>query len=397
MTDTTKDIWNDGGEEEEKKERPRGHRKLRKFLIFFLTLLGVLAVVLAAAWRDGTGLDILRRYFAYGASSSSDTAGYTYDASSSNRFAVLGDRMVVLSDTSLSLLAADGSTVWSTPVKMTAPALAEGGDRVVAYDVGGTALYVLDKNGKKYSLTTDEEEPYIAATLNGSGMLAVTAEKKSYKGAVSVYDASGDLIFSFNSSERFITDAYVTDDGQRLAAVTLGQSDGTFISDLVFYDLTQTDPLANCSISGGLSMAIGQLDGRLAVVCDNCLAFASQSGKIEATYDYSGGYLREYDLHGDGFAVLLLNRYQSGSTGRLVTVGSDGKETASLDVKDEILSVSAAGKYIAVLYADRLVIYNSRLEEYASLSGTDYAREALIRSDGSAIVAASDHAVSYLP
>lgn len=225
----------------------------------------------------------------------------------------------------------------------------------------------------------------------------MTAEKKNYKGAVSVYDAGGDLIFSFNSSERFVTDAYVTDDGQRLAAVTLGQSDGTFISDLVFYDLTQTDPLANCSISGGLSMAIGQLDGRLAVVCDNCLAFASPSGKIEATYDYEGGYLREYDLQGDGFAVLLLNRYQSGSTGRLVTVGSDGKETASLDVKDEILSVSAAGKYIAVLYADRLVIYNAKLEEYASLSGTDYAREALIRSDGSALVAASDHAVSYLP
>lgn len=121
---------------------------MRKFLIFSLTLLGVLAVVLAAAWRDGTGLDILRRYFAYGSSSSSDTSGYTYDASSSNRFAVLGDRMVVLSDTSLSLLAADGSTVWSTPVKMTAPALAVGGDRVVAYDVGGTELYVLDKNGK---------------------------------------------------------------------------------------------------------------------------------------------------------------------------------------------------------------------------------------------------------
>lgn len=394
MTDSTKDIWND---EEEEEERPPKHHGVKKFFIFFLILLGVLAVVLAAAWRDGTGLDVLRRYFTYGSSDSADTAGYTYDASASNRFAVLGDRLVVLSDTSLSLVAADGSTVWSTPVKMTAPALTEGGDLVAAYDVGGTELYVLDKNGQKYSLTADAEEPYIAATLNEGGMLAVTAEKKGYKGAVSVYDTGGELTFAFNSSERFVTDAYVTNDGKRLAAVTLGQSDGTFISDLVFYDLTQTDPLANCSISGGLSLAVGQLDDRLAVVCDNCLAFASQSGKLEATYDYAGGYLREYDLHGDGFAVLLLNRYKSGSAGRLVTVNSDGKETASLDVQDEILSVSAQGKYIAVLYADRLVIYNTQLEEYASLSGTDYAREALIRSDGSTVVAAGDHAVPFLP
>lgn len=394
MTDSTKDIWN---EEDEETERPPKRNRERKFFLFFLILAGVLAVVLAAAWRDGTGLDVLHRYFTYGSSGSADTAGYTYDASSSNRFAVLGDRLVVLSNTSLSLLAADGSTVWSTPVKMSAPALAEGGNRVAAYDVGGRELYVLDKNGEQYSLTADKEEPYISATLNQSGMLAVTAEKKSYKGAVSVYDAGGTLAFTFNSSERFVTDACVTDDGKRLAVVTLGQTDGTFISDLVFYDLTKTDPLANCPISGGLSLAVGQLEERLAVVCDNSLAFISQSGKLEAAYDYAGGYLREYDLHGDGFAVLLLNRYKSGSAGRLVTVNSEGKETASLDVQDEILSITAQGKYIAVLYADRLVIYNTQLEEYASLSGTDYAREALIRSDGSAVVAAGGHAALFLP
>lgn len=39
---------------------------LRKFLIFLLVLIAVLGLVLVAAWRDGTGFDALRRYFAYG-------------------------------------------------------------------------------------------------------------------------------------------------------------------------------------------------------------------------------------------------------------------------------------------------------------------------------------------
>ena len=61
MADTTRDIWNDNDGEEEKKPR----RKLRGFLLFLLTLVAVLGVVMFAAYRDGTGFDVLRRYFSY--------------------------------------------------------------------------------------------------------------------------------------------------------------------------------------------------------------------------------------------------------------------------------------------------------------------------------------------
>ncbi|MPM82931.1 hypothetical protein SDC9_129993 [bioreactor metagenome] len=95
--------------------------------------------------------------------------------------------------------------------------------------------------------------------------------------------------------------------------------------------------------------------------------------------------------------MLLLNRYRSGSVGRLVTVGTDGQEIAALPVSEEILSISASGRYIAVLYTDKLVIYTPQLEQYASLTGTDYAREALVGNDGSALLLAAEHAVRFLP
>ena len=80
-----------------------------------------------------------------------------------------------------------------------------------------------------------------------------------------------------------------------------------------------------------------------------------------------------------------------------MTVGTDGEEIASLDVNGEILSVSAAGRYVAVLYTDSLVIYNPDLQVYATLKGTGYAREALMRSDGSALLIASESAKLFLP
>ena len=394
MADTTRDIWNDNDGEEEKKPR----LKLRGFLLFLLTLVAVLGVVMFAAYRDGTGFDVLRRYLNYGgAEKAGSEAVYNFDASSSNRFAVLGDRLVVLSDTRLRVLNASGGEVWSTAVSMTAPALESGGGKAVAYDVGGTALYVVDQNGEVFSLTATEEEPLISASLNEEGWLAVTAKMKGYKGCVRVYDSDMEEVFRFRSSRRFLTDAWVAGKGEALAAVTLGQENGTFVSNVVLYRLTEEEPYGNYDITDGLVADIGWVDGKFAAVSDTSLTFADIKGELEGSFGYKGAHLREYDLHGDGFAAVLLNRYQSGSVGRLVTVGADGTELGSLEVSEEVQDISAAGRYLAVLYLDRLVIYNQALETYASLKGTESARGVLMRTDGSALLLSSESAKLFLP
>ena len=112
MADTTNDIWNDRDGE---REAPPKRHILRNFLIFLLVLIVVLGVVLAAAWRDGTGFDVLRRYFTYGTvSGAGDKTGFQFDADNSNRFAEIGNGgLVIVSDTSIRLLSADGSELWS--------------------------------------------------------------------------------------------------------------------------------------------------------------------------------------------------------------------------------------------------------------------------------------------
>ena len=64
-------------------------------------------------------------------------------------------------------------------VQMESPALSTGGGRAVAYDVGGRELYVLDAEGLVSELRAEEEEPFIAASLNEKGWMAVTASRRS--------------------------------------------------------------------------------------------------------------------------------------------------------------------------------------------------------------------------
>ena len=308
MADTTNDIWNDNDGEED--EAPRKGGRLRRFGIFFLVLAAVLGVVLVAAYRDGTGFDALRRLCSYGSGEESTAeAQYDYDASDSNRFAVLGDSLVVLSDTKLQVLARGGEEIWSTSVRMSAPALETGGGRAVAYDVGGTELYVVDEGGEILTLTAPEDAPYFSARLNEDGWLAVTTELPGYKGGVTAYNSQGTEVFSLTASDRFVIDARVTDDDNTLAVVTLGQENSVFVSNMVLYSLEtagNVDPAADYDVTDGLVAAVGEQDGQLVTVSDTCLTYASPAGEVRATYSYAGSYLREYDLHGDGFTALLL-------------------------------------------------------------------------------------------
>ena len=395
MADKTNDIWNDNDGEE---EAPAKRGRLRRFLLFALVLLAVLGVVVVAAWRDGTGFDALRRLFAYGgADEAAGEVFYEYDESDSNRFAALGDALVVLSDTKLQVLGADGQEVWSVSVRMEAPALESGGGRAVAYDVGGTELYVVDAEGEVGSLTVPEDYPFLSARLNGEGWLAVTAGLEGHKGGVTVYDDRMEEVFLYKASKRFVLDACVTEDCSALAAVTLGQENSTFVSNVVLYELDQEEPYADYDVTDGLVTALGEQDGSILTVSDTCFTAASRSGEVEAVYAYNGAYLREFDLHGDGFTALLLNRYRSGGLGRLVTVDTAGQEIASLDVNREILSLSAAGSYLAVLYMDTLTVYTEELEVYAQLEGTGAARSALMRADGSVLLLSSQNARLFLP
>lgn len=396
MANTTWNIWNDNDGE---REAPREKRSfLRTFLLLALMVIVVLGVVLIASYRDGTGFDVLRRYFAYGrAEEAGGEALYVYDAASDNQFALLEDYLVVLSATKLRILDARGGEVWSKGVQMDAPTLESGGAYVVAYDVGGTELYVLDSIGLRFQLEANEEEPILSARLNEKGWLAVTAQKKGYKCGVQVYNDEMERVFDFNSSHRFLSDAYVTDDAKSLAAVTLGQEDSIFVSNVVLYNLKETEPYADYSIKDGLLLELEQQGERLVAVSDTGLSFANTEGGEAADYLYGKDYLRDYDLHGEDFAVVLLNRYHSGSVGRLVTVSPDGTEIAALDVNTEVLSMSASGRYLAVLYTDKLVVYNRELQTYASLQGTDYAREVLMRPDGSVLLISSESAELFLP
>ena len=369
-------------------------------LLLLLVLAAVLGAVWFAAYRDVNSMDSLRRLFTYN-KVEQDADGkaelFRYDSDRSAAYAALGDGLLIVSTTRIQLLDSSGGELWAQTVNFTHPAISSGAQTAAVYDVGGQELYILGTRGLVRDMSGESGNGILSATLNASDYLALTTLKSGYRAAVTVYDASLTPVFTFNSSERYVSDARVLSDNRHVAAVTLGEADGVFASMLTFYAFDSERPVSETTLGGSMVLSLGGVGDTLAALEDDRLTLFYADGSLSGSRRYEYPYLRGQSMGGADFAVLLLSRYRSGSALRLVTVDAEGETLGTLDERREVLDVSAAGRYVAVLYADRLTLYTSDLTEYATLADTDFAKQVIMRADGTALLLGASRAWLYIP
>ena len=386
-----------GNPQEEKPRRVAKRR--RRPLLTLLAVAAVLAgIVTAAVLLDRSGFDGLRRSVIY-AKAVKDENGcaqlYRYNSDQSGHFASLDGSLVSVSMHQLTVLDEKNRTLYDESVKFQTPSLQSRGGRAVAYDVGGTEVYVLSDKGLVYKLDCAGE--VLNASLNQKGWLTVVCGESGCKAAVRVYDAEGEAVFAFRSSDRFVMTAALSADSRTLAAVTMGQENGVFASYVVFYRVNSDKEAGRCTLRGSVVYDLNAAGSGFCAVTEEQLCFLSGDGVMTAAYDYGGDYLRRVSVSDDGYAAVLLGRYRTGTQHRIVTVNGEGKELAALEIDAEVASLSAAGRYVAVLTGEELVIYDKQLKPCAQLQEVSQAREVLMRSDGSAVLAGSMAASLYLP
>lgn len=385
---------------ENKKQQPQQEKAEKGLSGRFVTLLLVMALVLLMAvlstMEEGNQFTALRRWLMYGSSSEAGER-YTYAADADNQYGVLADRLLVVTPNAVRLLSTDGKPVYELSVAMSRPKLSVGGSRAVVCDVGGDTLYVLDSTGIVETQTLDRGLCYFTAHLNEADELAVISQKNGYKASVAVYGRDGQLRFHFDSHDSYLSDAVVTKDGKQVIAVALREQNGAFTSTLVTYDLATAQLAGEHAIQDGLVMAMTVNGEERICLCDKRLSITSSAGETLLDRTFGNLHLQGYALTGRDFCALLLGRYQSGNVGQLTTYDLQGQELAALEIGEEVLDLSAAGDYLAVLYSNSLVIYTRDLTEHARLDSTDYASQVRMLEDGTALVISGASAWRFRP
>ena len=400
MKKDTQSIYDlpQGDLQEEQPRRLRQKKKPRKWLWLTLTVLVVLGAVAAAVLWDANSFDGLRRSIIYARAEKDETGCaklYYYENDATSRFAAIDGSLVTVAANQVRLLDERSQVLYQNSVRFLHPDLVSGGGVAVAYDIGGTALYALDSKGLRWQQETEGE--LLAVTVNPHGYVTAVYNKSGAKAAVTVWDSNGAAVFTFQSAQRFVMTAALGQDDRTLAAVTMGQEDGKFQSFLVLYHTDSDKMVATTPVDGGVAYALETLQREFCAVTEQGLYLLDSGGELKASYSYGGQFLRRCVVGDGGWAALLLSRYKSGGYASLITVDGDGNELGGCDIDGEVLDISTAGRYVAVLFSDRLTIYDKYLTEVATLPDVSEVRAVLMRADGSAVLAGASGASLYMP
>ena len=400
MKKDTQSIYDlpQGDLQEEQPRRLRQKKKPRKWLWLTLIVLVVLGAVAAAVLWDANSFDGLRRSIIYARAEKDETGcakPYYYENDATSRFAAIDGSLVTVAANQVRLLDERSQVLYQNSVRFLHPDLVSGGGVAVAYDIGGTALYALDSKGLRGQQETEGE--LLAVTVNPHGYVTAVYNKSGAKAAVTVWDSNGAAVFTFQSAQRFVMTAALGQDDRTLAAVTMGQEDGKFQSFLVLYHTDSDKMVATTPVDGGVAYALETMQREFCAVTEQGLYLLDSGGELKASYSYGGQFLRRCVVGDGGWAALLLSRYKSGGYASLITVDGDGNELGGCDIDGEVLDISTAGRYVAVLFSDRLTIYDKYLTEVATLPDVSEVRAVLMRADGSAVLAGASGASLYLP
>ena len=381
-------------------EPPKRIRKKsrRHWLYLALAVGAVLLIVCCAVLWDSTAFDGLRRDVIY-ARAEKDENGcaqlYRYAAEKDQSCAYLDGSLVVASQHSISLISEGGQELYQNDVKFHKCAVTDKGGLAAVYDIGGREIYLLDRKGLVRRMETKGE--ILTCTLNDRGELTVTTGGNGYKAVVSVYDKNGTLRFAYKSFDRFLMTAITSQNGRQMAAVTMGQAEGTFSSSVVFYRTDSEEMQADCTLSGGAVYDLGPVSGSYCAVAEDGLFFIDKDGTQQAFFDFEDAFLRRCSLRGDGYAAVVLGRYKTGGSTTVVTVSDRGEVLGRTEIDSEVLSIDSAGKYVAVLCTDSLTIYDKKMNLCSELKDVSAARSVLMRPDGSALLVGAESASLYLP
>ncbi len=358
-------------------------RKRRGFAIRFILVLLVIIIALGSV--------LFALYRKDSEKNDAGSKGIRFDVYSDNKFVWINSGLAVASGAGTQLLSAKGDMLSSSSAMMQKPAITGGGDMAVAWSIGSKNFYTVSKSGAK---TVETGGAVTNISMNSEGLIAVAAEESGYKGAVSVYNKKLKPIYKWYSGEGYLIDAALSDTGEKMAALTMTGS-GSKVST---FTLNSTEQKGSYSSEDEVFFDIEYISpSRICLLSEKSAVFLNDKAEAVSNYNFTNGFLKDYSLDGSGFAVLAIGKYKTGEAAAIVTLSADGKVVGNINISGDVLSLSARGKYVAVLYNDRLVIYNSNMTEYKSVNDVANIKQVLMRDDGSVVMISNSGALIYRP
>lgn len=310
-----------------------------------------------------------------------------------NTFDSYLEGLAVFCPTGLTIIGPTGNELQSLQYNVSHPAMKSAGDYLLTYDIGGkNVLYMQDgsvlKNEAYSSLI-------FTADLNSSGWHLIASEESGSKATASVFNGEMAKVYQWESRERYVSAAALSEDNERMAFGGFRQDQARIVSSVLLLRFDSEEPYGVYDIPDVLILDMRFLsDGSLAVLTENSVLILDKDGMERGRYEYGGRQLKNYSFDGEGFLMVRLSKSGIGESSQVLLLDYNAAVLGEIALNN-ILSADCNGKHAGVLTTDRLIVYNSSMEEQFTSPVTAGSKRILMREDGAALVLSSTEATIY--
>lgn len=240
------------------------------------------------------------------------------------------------------------------------------------------------------------DQSLLGADLAKNGSFCVLTQGSGSRSNLDLYSRDGELLFRRISKSSYLNTCAISPDGRYVAAIALGQENVSFSSTAqIFYTASEDAPV-QLPLGDQLIYRLTFLNKTtLCAAGEDTIFFFSVDGTLLGQYSTTQGRPVSFALGGDQFVAVCFERFDADGY-FLVTLDEAGRELARVELTERPVSLSANGRYAAVLTEHRLLIYDDSLLLHSQTANTAWL-SALVRSDGTAYCLGSDFAKLYIP
>ncbi len=314
-----------------------------------------------------------------------DFAGNTVNAMYPAKNAV-----ALLTDTGLYIYKNDAKELSHTYFDYANPIVIHGKNRFFIYDCFGYSYRIESKSDTVFESGCDEK--LICADYSRSGHRALVTESARCLALLTVCDKSNNEVFSWTSTENYITGCALSSDGKTVAVAGLTTSGGMLRSVVISFSVASGNENFRKYYDNTLIYDLNLISrSRICVIMEGTAALLSSNGDETQSFGYSGRTLTGYRRGEDDSFALLFSEDGSNDKNVVVLLNADCTERFTLHRMSFVRGLFACADGLYILSDGDISLYNN--------SGTLVRRSALSADvycftvSGGSVYAATDSAI----
>lgn len=345
---------------EKKKKRRKKSPKKKSSAKIILAAVAVVMLLLIAA-ESFAGLTVseasqkIKTFF--GGIGAGDGYPYSFASDSPEFMDSDGNDLILISDIGMKRLDSTAKIKANVRHSYSNPAVSSNNGVSILYDIGKDKYRIV--NGKDVSDEKTAAGNILVCDMGKNGSFAVASRGANASSSLSVYNRNFKEVFKWNSSSDHIIDVALSDNCKKVAVSALGVTNGEVYSVIHIFNINGTEPLASHKFSGSVVANIDFTSkGLLTAAGDNVFAIISKDGSEELVHEkYPNGSLKRLDSSANGDIVIVYSKFGGDGAATVKFYTANGKESAALDISDNVKWATASNKGFALLSDSDVIVY----------------------------------------